>query len=698
MSRRISGPGLFAGLLVACLLAEPQPAAAAANADDLLIVDCLLPGQIRRLGTQVTYATARQAVRTSAGDCRIRGGEYVAADKASYASALQTWLPLAKEGNTEAQTNLGEIFEKGLGVPPQYDLAVQWYGLAAEQGFPRAQINLGSLHERGLGVPKDISKALEWYRRASGLGAANISYVPAEVTQQIEQLRGERAALEQELAVSRREREALQKELDGVRRQLRQNRSQLDSRQQEVEAARRQLEARAKQVEAQVKQPKSPENDAEIAKLRKQLDEQRRTVASREAEVQRLTRAVGELEGSAQKLQTALASAQQQRAGDAAAAQKDVAAARADAAQAKAQLARQGERLAAAEAELGRQFDQVGKQSAEVNRLRRDLAAQQDQSAQGIAARQQIEAQLKAREKELGETRAKVGKLNEQVAALDKEAAELRQKAEAAPVLRGQAAAEAPAAKLPEVKFGRFHALVIGNNAYRHMPKLESAVRDARAVEEVLRTRYGFKTTLLIDADRYALLSALNKLRESLTDEDNLLIYYAGHGELDRVNNRGHWLPVDAEPDSSANWISNVQITDILNAMSAKQVLLIADSCYSGTLTRSAVARLESGMSAEARTRWMQVMTEKRARVVLSSGGLQPVLDSGGGGHSVFAGALLAVLRGNREVLEAQRLAHVVAQRVATSAAGASIGQLPQYAPIQYCGHEAGDFFFVPGS
>jgi hypothetical protein len=692
-----SKPAVLAAT-AACLLAEPVPVAAAANAEDLLIVDCLLPGQIRRLGAQVTYATARQALRTSAGNCRIRGGEYVAADKASYASALQTWLPLAKEGNTEAQTNLGEIFEKGLGVPPQYDLAVQWYTLAAEQGFSRAQINLGALHERGLGVPKDMGKALEWYRRASGLGAANLGYVPAEVTQQIEQLRGERAALQQELSTTRLEREALQKELEDVRRQLRQNRSQLDSRQREVEAARRQLEQRAKQVETRARQPKTPENDAEIAKLQKQLHEQQRLVERRESEVQRLTRTVGDLEGSAQKLQTALATTQQQRAGEAAAAKAEVATARAEAVQAKTLLAKQSERLATAEAELAKQFDQVGKQSAEVARLRREVAAQQDQSAQGRAARQQMEAALKTREKELSDTRSRVGKLNEQVAALDKEAAELRQRAEATPVVRGQAAAEVLVAKAPDVKFGRFHALVIGNNEYRHMPKLESAVRDASAIEEILRNRYGFKTTLLLNADRYQLLSALNKLRETLTDEDNLLIYYAGHGELDRVNNRGHWLPVDAEPSSTANWISNVQITDILNAMSAKHVLLIADSCYSGTLTRSAVARLDAGMSAEARQKWVQVMTEKRARVVLSSGGLQPVLDSGSGGHSVFAGALLAVLRGNRDVLEAQRLAHVVAQRVATSAAGASIGQLPQYAPIQYCGHEAGDFFFVPAS
>ncbi len=101
-------------------------------------------------------------------------------------------------------------------------------------------------------------------------------------------------------------------------------------------------------------------------------------------------------------------------------------------------------------------------------------------------------------------------------------------------------------------------------------------------MSQVLHDDYGFDVVMLLDPDRYAILSALNKLRQSLTDKDNLLIYYAGHGVLDSVNQRGNWLPVDAEPDSTANWISNIQITDILNAMAARQILVVADSCYLG--------------------------------------------------------------------------------------------------------------------
>ena len=127
-------------------------------------------------------------------------------------------------------------------------------------------------------------------------------------------------------------------------------------------------------------------------------------------------------------------------------------------------------------------------------------------------------------------------------------------------------------AAVSDISFGTFHALVMGNNDYAHLPKLKTAVGDAEAVATLLRKRYGFKTTVLVNADRYAMLSTLNKFRAELTEDDNLLIYYAGHGELDRVNDRGHWLPVDAEPDSTANWISNIQITDVLNSMQIRQI------------------------------------------------------------------------------------------------------------------------------
>ncbi len=238
------------------------------------------------------------------------------------------------------------------------------------------------------------------------------------------------------------------------------------------------------------------------------------------------------------------------------------------------------------------------------------------------------------------------------------------------------------------LEFGRYHALVIGNNAYSGMPALRTAVADAEAIAETLSTRYGFTVDLLENATRYDIISAMSNLRATLTYEDNLLIYYAGHGVIDPVTERGYWLPIDADPDNPANWVANDDITNMLKAFPARHVLVVADSCYSGTLTRQAPARLETW---EERHAWLERLIGKRSRTVFASGSLEPVADGGAGGHSVFAAALLDVLRENTEVIEAQGLFEPVRQRVVLNA-----NQTPQYSDVRLAGHEGGDFVFVP--
>jgi hypothetical protein len=259
--------------------------------------------------------------------------------------------------------------------------------------------------------------------------------------------------------------------------------------------------------------------------------------------------------------------------------------------------------------------------------------------------------------------------------------------------------ATAPAISGPvDIDFGRFYALIIGNNRYTHYPRLETAVNDARMVDRILRKKYGFKTTLLLNADRYSILSALSDYRKQLGKNDNLLVYYAGHGALDNSNERGHWLPVDAEPNNPSNWISNTDITDIINTMNAKHVMVVADSCYSGALTRSSLARLAPDLPDKLRMKWYKVMAATRSRTALTSGGLGPVLDTGSGDHSVFAKAFLDALKKNDTIIEAYSIYRRVSNQVVTNAAKLHIEQTPQYAPIRHSGHEAGEFLFVPAT
>src|SRR5690606_33326574 len=168
-SARMFGAGVDLALLGGCVGSEGDPASGAARenqpADELMVVDCLLPPQVRQLGRHASFLSARRPIKTTASDCAIRGGEYTAFDRADYATALKTWLPVAQEGDPEAQTYVGEIYEKGLGLKPDYEAAIIWYRKAAEAGFTRAQINLGNLYEKGLGVEQNAVEALNWYRR-----------------------------------------------------------------------------------------------------------------------------------------------------------------------------------------------------------------------------------------------------------------------------------------------------------------------------------------------------------------------------------------------------------------------------------------------------------------------------------------------------------------------------------------------------
>ncbi len=234
-----------------------------------------------------------------------------------------------------------------------------------------------------------------------------------------------------------------------------------------------------------------------------------------------------------------------------------------------------------------------------------------------------------------------------------------------------------------DVEFGEYFALVIGINDYATLPKLKTAVADARTVAETLRQLYGFSVTLLINPSRDEILDAFDELRDTLSEEDNLLIYYAGHGWLDQQTGVGYWLPVNAKVDRRSRWVSNATLTNTLQSLLAKHVTIVADSCYSGTLTRAIKVP-------ERNPGYLRRMAEKRARVVLSSGGLEPVVDSGGGKHSVFAAQFLKALSGNENVLDGTQLFEQVRQNVILNA-----DQTPEYSDIRKAGHEGGDFLFV---
>lgn len=236
---------------------------------------------------------------------------------------------------------------------------------------------------------------------------------------------------------------------------------------------------------------------------------------------------------------------------------------------------------------------------------------------------------------------------------------------------------------------GKYYALVIGNSNYRHASSLKTAGEDARAVEAVLRQRYGFETRLLLDADRQQVISALNSFRQDVDENASLLIYYAGHGHYDREADKGYWLPVDARPDDNANWISADDINTNAKVIPAKHVLIISDSSYSRPIHRGTEPAISEML---AREKLIQKMYTGRSRTLMASGGNEPVTDGGEAKNSVFASALL---RGLSEMEPKMFTGKELFLNYVQGSAAGRANQTPEYNPLGNSGHDGGDFVFV---
>jgi predicted nucleic acid-binding Zn-ribbon protein len=636
----------------------------------------------------------------------------VAYDRADYQTALRVWLPAAEAGDAKAQNYVGEIYEKGLGVPPDFERAAEWYRRAAERGDPQAQVNLGQLHERGLGVPQDSAAAVSWYRRASGLQGTPLDFLPsvapgvdslqqelAQRARESDALRAELRRVQDDLAAARAERSRGETEVSGERQALERSRAELEAARAELDAERRRLAIEQERLDRD--HSTSESERAQLARQAVALEKRESDLVRRMADLERRSADLRDRESALEDRERSIAGREQElRRLEAELSRRENEAAKASQAESRPEpstgIPLPGPTIELIEPSIPatRGVQVVAAGGATGARL---IVGRVEAPA-GLLALTVNDLELQADGRGIFQTRVPLaaGSTPVTVVAVDRQG----KRAEREFLLEPKTEASLPSPPLPQpprIEFGNYVALVIGNDDYAYLPDLATATSDARSITRVLEERYGFSVRLLLDADRYQTLSALNELRTTLTERDNFLLYYAGHGELDEANMRGHWLPVDAEAASTANWISNVAVTDILNAMAARHVLVVADSCYSGSLTRASLARLDAGMTDEAREAWIRAMVTKRSRTALTSGGLKPVLDSGGGGrHSLFARIFLEVLEANEDVLEGHRLFREVSARVTWVAEGAEFEQVPQYAPIRFAGHEAGEFFLVP--
>jgi hypothetical protein len=239
-------------------------------------------------------------------------------------------------------------------------------------------------------------------------------------------------------------------------------------------------------------------------------------------------------------------------------------------------------------------------------------------------------------------------------------------------------------------KLGNYRALIIGINDYEdeRIPDLKTAVNDARSLGKLLHEKYGFQVELMLgkEATKAAIYNKLRTLAASTKPDDSLLIYYAGHGDLDKQYNDGWWIPVDARAGDPLTYFDNVQVQKAMRNMKARHVLLISDSCYSGTLFGRARA-----MPSVITDKYYLNLYNEKSRWGMTSGNRTPVSDRGTGGHSVFAYQLLKALDRNRKpYVSTQELFAQFASIV-----GNNSEQTPLCRPVRNTGDQGGEFVFV---
>ena len=747
------------------------------DVNKLAVVDCLLPGQMRKLGSSMTYISARRPVRTTEADCEVRGGEYVAYDRANYSSALNVWLEKAKEGDATAQLYVGQIYEKGLGRSPDYAEAATWYQKSAEQGNSQAQINLGQLYEKGLGVPKQPQAAIDLYAKATGLERMGVDYAAnlSEKTQVSSKTNPEATDASYAITIQSKgaESSASADEMKALRDELQRAQQQVIDQQDKLLKAQTALalaseqkvtpsaaansaqDSRVSELEAELKRTQQSLKDEQdrLSRVNRTVQKEREAASKQLAEAKKATASAQQAtKAEIKKDDARLTSAKQEAstiqseleslmqgfttqsteltAWITASAGKSDPALRSKIDQRKQDLQKQSLAIKEAKAKLTNANNQIAKIESENSMmmasngprieitdpptvLTRGIQAIQASSSRIIKGRitppsikslslngsplahdpqgnfsvnldanSASDLLIKAISETGGETEARFALMDSSVSQ-SKEVA-------------GSNASGVGDINAKGIELGRFFALIIGNSDYSRYPHLNTPNNDVKSVEVLLRERYGFTTKLIVNGNRHDIMTAFNEMQAKVSENDNLLIYYAGHGEIDMKTKEAYWLPVDAEVGNTANWIASKSVTDLIGIMPARHIMVVSDSCYSGAMSGSAVAKLPPDIDADKKQKWLKVMATRKGRTVLTSGDVKPVLDSGGDGHSVFAQSFLKALRAGKGLLEDYEIFRVVSREVTQAAGRLGFSQTPTYAPLQYAGHEGSPFIFRP--
>ncbi|MGD0756800.1 MAG: caspase family protein [Bacteroidales bacterium] len=243
----------------------------------------------------------------------------------------------------------------------------------------------------------------------------------------------------------------------------------------------------------------------------------------------------------------------------------------------------------------------------------------------------------------------------------------------------------------PEVAFADsikneaiFYGLIIAVNDYQD-PKFESLdrpINDAQKLYNVLISKYTFSpenVQVIKNPTRKDIINALEYLAKKVTQKDNLLIFYAGHGFWNENSNVGFWLPSDAREDSKDKWFPNSELVDYLKEIKSKHILLIADACFSGSIFKSRFVSID-------RAEAPQDLYKLPSREAMTSGTLTKVPD-----RSAFTKYLIEQLADiNEQVFTSDQLFKSFQTAVENNS-----DAKPRYGVIENVDDKGGEFVFI---
>ncbi|WP_452221882.1 caspase family protein [Lacinutrix salivirga] len=185
--------------------------------------------------------------------------------------------------------------------------------------------------------------------------------------------------------------------------------------------------------------------------------------------------------------------------------------------------------------------------------------------------------------------------------------------------------------------------IAIDNYSDSNFSTLNNAKLDAENIQNILLDSYGFDliedTITDENATREKIVNTLASLAGKLIPQDNIIIYYAGHGIINNKN-KGYWVPSNAKHSSIATYINNSTIIDLIESIEAKHLFLVSDSCFSGSF----ISRNRSVDFSQS----YKKLNEKSSRWILTSGRLEKVTDGEPLKGSPFANSFYDYLNNNK--------------------------------------------------